>query len=282
MAKVSYLIPILEVNEWLRQSLTSVDADPFEYKEIVLVNNGDADVDAAFLRNEWGVSTPIKIIKEPSRGVAQALNTGIRLCESDFIARLDADDRVIPGRTKLQVDFLQNNPNVFGVGGQARVIDRVGAPIGALRVPLIYDLREMLATLRFDNPYVHPSVMLRTDTLKVLGYDEAMVKCQDWDLWIRSGIAGHLIVNIDAAVIEYRRHPYQESALNDLPSAMALRSCLSRLLGTDSILYQRKFMLRGESLGLGDAISIACKEFRHIKNMYSLRKLLSNLYRAMG
>ena len=45
-------------------------------------------------------------------GLGNALNIGLDKCVHEIIARMDSDDISKPNRFKVQLDFIQNNPNI--------------------------------------------------------------------------------------------------------------------------------------------------------------------------
>lgn len=282
MARVTYLIPTLTCNDWLISAIKSIDKDAYQDKEIVVVDNGSESIDEIQLTTLTRASTRIKVIHERSQGVAQALNAGIDSCDCEYIARLDADDMVLCGRTQKQVDALSCKSELVGVGGNAVLINEHGKKIGRLVVPSLRSVKEMQCTLRFENPYIHPAMMLRTSVLHSFRYDADMLRCQDWDLWMRMAKARHLITNLDDDLIFYRRHSNQESVIKSRPADVkALRDALIRFDGNLEFpyMFQRIDLEQGQ-LTIYQILRILMKESGNIKNAYSLKKLASHLYRA--
>ena len=282
MARVIYLIPALKSNDWLVSAIKSIDKDGYKDKEILVVDNGSQSIDEIQLATLSHVNTRIKVIHERSPGVAEALNAGIDSCDCEFIARLDSDDLVLPGRTQRQVDALSGKSDLAGVGGNAALINEHGNRIGRLVVPALRSIEEMQCTLRFENPYIHPAMMLRASVLRSFRYDTDMVKCQDWDLWMRMAKARQLIMNLDDDLISYRRHPNQESVIKSQQADIkALRNALLRLDGALEFpyMFQRTYLEQAR-LTIYQAMRIMVRESVNIKNVYSLKKLASHLYRA--
>lgn len=287
MPRVSYVIPAIRNDEWLSLAIRSVQLDPYQDKEIVVVSNGDV----SFTRDDLSPTLDVdacrlSVIRSNQKGVANALNAGIDAVDCEFIARLDADDVSEPGRTARQVDFLTRHPTTFGVGGCAFLVNSLGEKTGLLRVPAIKSNIEMRKTLRFDNPYIHPSMMMRAAELKALKYDVSMIKCQDWELWARVAESGGLIENIQEPLISYRRHGGQES-ISSLSSieldaySRCVRSNMQLVRGKNDILYQRTSLLEGGKIGIIKALAVFSIEIVNVPNTYALKKLVANLVRAV-
>lgn len=287
MPSVSYLVPALDCNDWLAQSILSILKDPYKDREIVVISNGPNLFSREDLVNKMGVDNDsVKVIRSLSVGVSAALNDGIDAVDCDFIARLDSDDLNIPGRTAHQVEVLTHSEKLVGVGGNAILIDSEGGRIGRLNLPEIKTNAEMRSTLGFDNPYIHPAMLLRADVLRAFRYDERMKKCQDWYLWGGIAGAGLLVSNIQRDMISYRRHPAQESSvkLNDEDRA-GLIECVQFNLAltkrSHTYLYQRNDLIQNGRLPISQAGRIFCHEIKYVDNIYSARKLISNLTRAI-
>lgn len=92
----SVVIPVYNVEQYLAETLDSVIAQTFGFKEniqIVLVNDGSPD-DSERICLEYKKQYPENIIyvKQENAGVSAARNTGISYAEGKYINFLDSDD----------------------------------------------------------------------------------------------------------------------------------------------------------------------------------------------
>jgi len=53
-----------------------------------------------------------------NEGIGASLNRGLQLCQSEYVARMDADDISLANRFKYQVEYLDAHPDVVMLGTQ--------------------------------------------------------------------------------------------------------------------------------------------------------------------
>ena len=66
--------------------------------------------------------------QEPG-GLTVALNAGCALAQAPLIARMDADDVMLPDRLERQVAFLEAHPEIALLGGGIVLVDEAGREI---------------------------------------------------------------------------------------------------------------------------------------------------------
>ncbi|MGF1507379.1 MAG: glycosyltransferase, partial [Anaerolineae bacterium] len=168
--------------------------------------------------------------------LAAALNQGLKLARSPYIARMDGDDIALPERLEIQAAFLDAHPDLGVVGTQARIIDLQDRDQGPF---LDYPRPSSLVAWHIltGSPLIHPSTFMRTDVLRsVGGYDPAYPVAQDQALWTRLLFVTRL-ANLPDTLLLYRRHPDAASQVHnhhqrDILYTVRTRAA-SRLLGRD-------------------------------------------------
>jgi glycosyltransferase involved in cell wall biosynthesis len=201
MTRISVLMSVYNGLPYLRQAVESVRAQTWRDWQLVVVDDGSGDGSADYLaglRDERVV-----VLRQTNQGLAAALNHGLRHCDGQFVARLDADDVAEPTRLAEQSAFLQRNAAVGLVGTQFRYVGqrRAGKPS---RLPCDHP-RIVAALSRGDHALVHSSIMARTELLRRLsGYWPSGV-AEDWDLYLRIGEITRL-ANLDQVLLLVRVH----------------------------------------------------------------------------
>lgn len=89
--KVSVIIPVYEVEEYIRQCLESVINQTYKNIEIIIINDGTKDNSMQIVK-EYSLDKRIKVINKENGGLSSARNRGIEQATGDYIFFLDSDD----------------------------------------------------------------------------------------------------------------------------------------------------------------------------------------------
>ena len=92
MPKVSVIIPVYNVEKYLRECLDSVINQTLKDIEIICVNDGSTDNSLQILEEYADKDSRIKIINKDNGGVSSARNAGLDIAQGEFIGFLDSDD----------------------------------------------------------------------------------------------------------------------------------------------------------------------------------------------
>lgn len=93
MSRLSVVVPVYNVEEYLDWCLDSLANQTFRDIEIICVNDGSTDSSRDKLSKWAEGDSRIKIIDKMNGGLSSARNAGISVASSDYIAFLDSDDR---------------------------------------------------------------------------------------------------------------------------------------------------------------------------------------------
>jgi glycosyltransferase involved in cell wall biosynthesis/SAM-dependent methyltransferase len=202
VATVAVVIPTFNHAHFLADAIASVVAQTRPAKEIIVVDDGSADDPAAVVAEFQGV----KLIRQKNHGLAAARNTGFRNCTTDYVIFLDADDRLLSNAIETGLSCIMGVPECAFVYGGHRLTSGDGQAISLDSFhPIVGDAH--LALLRENNKIVSiASVLFRRDCLLAEnGFDEALQRCEDYDLFLRLAYR-HPIAGHPATVTEYRKH----------------------------------------------------------------------------
>ena len=92
MHKISIIIPVYNVENYLRHTLNSVISQTYSNLEILCINDGSTDSSLEILQWYAALDSRIKLINQPNKGVSASRNTGLDNATGDFIMFLDSDD----------------------------------------------------------------------------------------------------------------------------------------------------------------------------------------------
>ena len=92
MPKVSVIIPIYNVEKYLRECLDSVVNQTLKDIEIICINDGSTDNSGLILEEYGNNDKRIKVIHKENEGAAIARNVGLKIAEGEYLSILDSDD----------------------------------------------------------------------------------------------------------------------------------------------------------------------------------------------
>jgi len=242
--RVGVLIPFRNSDKYFKECLDSLAGETL-ISEIILVDNGSGDKGTEIARAASLKDSRIKILSEPKEGISHALNRGLLESSCDFVARIDADDELIPGRITEQMDFLIKNPEYVVVCSNVMLIDSFGKPIRSTGNEEFKTLK--LKDFGFRNPIPHPSVMYRLESVRNIGlYNISALGAEDLDLWFKLIKLGK-IGKLGKVLTKYRIHDDQISRNHSL-GELTVRINMRRELKMNRERYVefREFRIRND------------------------------------
>lgn len=110
MVKLSIVIPTYNNAHLLPETLVSILNQDGGKFDLIVVDDGSTD-NTRVLIASYGTRITY-LYQENSGGCSKPRNVGIRHALGEYIAMFDSDDIMKPGKIKLQVDFLDSNPEI--------------------------------------------------------------------------------------------------------------------------------------------------------------------------
>lgn len=134
-------------------------------------------------------------------GLSKALNEGLSLVDTEWVARADADDINHSDRFLRQARLLASQEgNLDLMGGAISEVDREGRLLAVRRTPTSHC--EIVRFAGRRNPFNHMTVWYRTELArKVGGYPDIHLK-EDYALWAAMIKAGARCANLDEPLVD--------------------------------------------------------------------------------
>ena len=215
--------------EELERALRSAVEQDFADFEHLVVDDASPDAPAQEVADRVGDGRVRVIRLQVSRGPAGARNVALAEARGAYVAILDDDDLMAPGRLAKSVAFLDAHADCVLVAGAFRAIDAAGETLAVVRPPTEPD--RIAELLPLNNPVCHSSATVRRDVLQQLGgYREALRYSHDYDMVLRTAERGRIAILPDL-LADYRFHLDNISAARSLLQgayADVARRCASR------------------------------------------------------
>ena len=120
MAKISVIIPVYNVEDYLNKCLDSIINQTFKDIEIICVNDGSKDNSLQIVKEYAQKDNRIKIVDKENGGLSSARNAGLEVATSEWISFIDSDDWLdIDTFEKLEKIF-ELNPDIICFGTHLR------------------------------------------------------------------------------------------------------------------------------------------------------------------
>jgi glycosyltransferase involved in cell wall biosynthesis len=199
-AAITVVLPVLNGMPHIHAALESILLQTFTDFKVIAIDDGSTDGTGEYLdsiRDER-----LTVIHQSHAGLGAVLNLGIDLCDTEFLARMDADDISLPSRFEQQVACLKRDPAIIAVGSPLKFLvhDKVqtGVPYPTAHDDIIRDL------IASSSSFAHPTLLMRTAAAQATRY-RIVGAGEDLDFCLRLAEYGKL-ANLAEAQYLYRLH----------------------------------------------------------------------------
>ena len=124
MGRISVVVPIFDVEEYLEECLRSLVRQTVDDFEAILVDDGSTDASAAIAERFAATDDRFRLLRQPNGGLSRARNTGIDAAGGDYLAFLDSDDVLPPNAYELLLGTLERTRSDFATGNVHRLTAR--------------------------------------------------------------------------------------------------------------------------------------------------------------
>ncbi len=192
----------------MTECLQSLLSQTLPATEIVVLLDGPVTKEVEKTLNDFDINLPLKIVKySVNRGLGLALNDGIHECKEQLIARVDSDDISLPHRFKLQVNAMDENPEIAVLGGVLRETYQRKGTIKQVVRRMPEDWLSIKKYSTFRNPLNHQTVVMRKSVIEDVGGYKDFPWFEDYHLWTRVIMKGHRIANLPDILVDANADP---------------------------------------------------------------------------
>lgn len=204
MPRLTVLMPTYNVAPWVEEAIRSVLNQTYRDFELLVVDDASTDDTLDRVR---AIDDPcIRIASFPNNvGLAENLNRGLDLIDTELVARMDGDDIAEPDWLETGIKILDTHPEVgicsFG-------FQFFGAKTSLVRFPEYYE--DSKAQMLFGCTVIVPVFRKTVFTDNNLRYDTEAFPAEDYMMWANAYRVTQ-IYNVQRTLFHYRTHPTQIS-----------------------------------------------------------------------
>lgn len=192
--KVSIIMPTYNRIRMLEKAIQSVFDQSYRDWELIIIDDASTDETEARMKELDCREEAVRYMRIPkieNKGISEYLNIGLRNARGKYIARIDDDDFWChKDKLKLQVEFMEKNPEYVVVGGGVILVDGNGDEL--FRYLKKETDEEIRSFALFSNPFTHATVLFKKDLALKLGGYKIIKHVEDMELWLRMGKHGKL------------------------------------------------------------------------------------------
>ncbi|WP_031553378.1 glycosyltransferase [Oribacterium sp. FC2011] len=194
-----------EKPEFLNEAMNSIWNQTVKPNDFVLVCDGALTKELELVIEEMLQNhKELNVIRlSENGGLGKALNTGIKHCKNELVARMDSDDISRPDRCERQLKVFEKKPDFSICSGTVEEFTEDKNVINSRRV-LPETSSEIKEFARKRNPFNHPCVMYKKKEVEKAGGYKDFYLLEDYYLWVRMLKAGCSGYNIQEPLLWMR------------------------------------------------------------------------------
>lgn len=109
--KISVIVPVYNVEPYLRECLDSIINQTLRELEIICINDGSTDNSLNILKEYAAKDKRIKIIDQENQGLSCSRNNALKITKGEYIMFVDSDDYIVPDAceklyARMEIDNL--------------------------------------------------------------------------------------------------------------------------------------------------------------------------------
>ena len=227
---VDIVMPVYNGAGTISQTIDSVLNQTHQAFRLLIIDDGSTDhteeVCQAYLADQR-----IQYVKNNHQGISKSLNDGVRISQTDYVARQDSDDIWMPWHLDLLLHELETNPQLDIIGAKVIVEeDEITNKIKRNNYNHLFG-EQLWLELAYRNVFNHSTVIFKRAAYEEAGgYDEHCDGFEDWHLWSR------MVTKDNALVLNIVTTCYRLSERHKRGMAFRARLARSRCLILEYVL----------------------------------------------
>jgi glycosyltransferase involved in cell wall biosynthesis len=194
--KVSIIIPSYKTADLISACLNSVFAQSYTDFEAIVVNDGSPDT-PELEKVLQPYMDRIVYIKQENKRVAAARNNAIGVARGEFLAFLDSDDTWTRDHLASQLQLFANDPSLDLTYSNALLVGDPQREIPFMEMCPSNGEATFAALIMERCQIPISTVVARKRAIVNAGmFDEKLLRCDDYDMWVRAAFQGAKIAYI--------------------------------------------------------------------------------------
>lgn len=148
--KISIIIPVYNVENYIRECLESVINQDYKNLEIILIDDGSKDLSGKICDEYALKDKRIIVIHQKNAGAAAAKNTGLKIATGEYLSFVDADDTLEPNIYSYLVNtMVEYNVDVIQCGFNDWYVNEK-KPYFSIKEKIKFEIEDYMKRYTFD------------------------------------------------------------------------------------------------------------------------------------
>ena len=210
---ISIIVPIYNVENYLRQCLDSIMNQTYQNFECLLINDGSPDNSADICREYVSKDSRFRYFEKENDGVSSARNLGIEHSKGEYITFIDSDDWVESDYVEILYDeLIKENADIavstykrFEMGDNCWYVHAFQRGYDKKVFTNKKLMDELLSLDGFDNSYRFVSgKLVRRNLLENIAFNVATLYGEDMEFWFKIYMVSDRVVYVNKETYNYR------------------------------------------------------------------------------
>lgn len=205
---VSVIIPCYNHQAYIQDSIQSILDQTYANIELIVIDDGSKDQSVTKIEEMLEQCKTrfehVYFNTRANKGLCATLNEALQLCKGKYVSIIASDDKMLPQKTQIQVEYLESNPSIVGVFAGIELIDKNNQIMEQhVSEKTTYSFNDIILNLH-DLPTL--TQMFHLDVIREAGgYDES-IKVEDWYMLLKLTKDQKKLVYIPTVLCQYRIH----------------------------------------------------------------------------
>jgi len=210
---VSVILPAYNHDKYVAESINSVLKQSYTNFELIIINDGSSDSTDEIISSIYNENkSAIKYISKKNEGLIKTLNLALKISKGRYITFIASDDKWMREKLKIQVDFMQKNPDIYMSFTDAYFLKQfsetsIKYTTYKPNIKKIFkkDKKNIFNKMIIENLVISLTTIIKREFIEELGFFDEDLIYEDYDMWLRVS-KKHKISYIDRVTAYYRIH----------------------------------------------------------------------------
>jgi len=151
--KISIIVPVYNVEKWLRRCIDSILAQTYTDFELLLIDDGSLDSSGKICDEYAAKDERIAVFHKENGGVSTARNLGIEKARGEWIYFCDSDDEMMSEGLQILVEGIRDSCNLIVAGYERIDEDSIFSTLGKIPNGILSYEEMLLLMFAGTHPY---------------------------------------------------------------------------------------------------------------------------------